>query len=82
MKAEAEEIRKKAFEEGELKGQKEGLVAGKIIGFDKGKKEEKIEIVKEMLNQNSDMDFIVKVTKLTIEEIERIKKEVGFKYKK
>ena len=29
-----------------------------------------------MLTQNSDMDFIVKVTKLTIEEIERIKKEM------
>ena len=39
----------------------------------KGKEEEKIEIAKEMLNENMSIEIIMKLTKLTREEIEKLK---------
>ena len=39
----------------------------------KGKKEEKIEIAKKMLNENMSIEMIMKLTKLTREEIEKLK---------
>ena len=39
----------------------------------KGKKEEKMEIAKEMLNENMSIEMIMKFTKLTREEIEKLK---------
>ena len=41
-------------------------------GFEKGKKEEKIEIVKKMLNKQIDITTIIEITGLTQEEIENI----------
>ena len=49
---------------------------GMTKGFDKGKREEKIEMAKEMLTDKADISKIIKYTKLNIEEIERIKKEM------
>jgi len=69
MKAEAEEIRQKALEEGEQ------------IGFDKGKLEEKIEIVKEMLKENYDIKSIMKLTKLSEEDILKIKSDIGLSHR-
>jgi len=84
MKEEAEKIREQALEE----GRKEGLVAGKIIGFDKGKKEgvvegelvgidkgeknKAIDIAKNLLSMNMDIEIIMKATGLTIEDIDAI----------
>ena len=39
----------------------------------KGKKENSIEIAKEMLNENMSIEMIMKFTKLTREEIEKLK---------
>ena len=50
---------------------------GMTKGFDKGKREEKIEMVKTMLEKKYTLEQIVEISKLSIEEIERIKKEIG-----
>lgn len=43
------------------------------LGKKEGKKEKQIEIAKNMLHENIDIDTIVRVTKLTKEEIEKLK---------
>ncbi len=53
-----------------MKTMKNGLENGKI----EGEKKSKIEIAKAMLERNSDIKFISEVTKLSIEEIEKLKK--------
>jgi len=72
--------RKEGVAAGKMLGLAEGLIEGEAKGIDKGliqgEKNKAIEIVKEMLAQNSEIDFIVKVTKLTIEEIKKIKKDM------
>ena len=72
MKAEAEDIRKKAFEEGELKGIKEGVSQGKIIGMAK----EKVSMAKSMLKDGTDINFIMKHTELTADDIDDLKNEM------
>ena len=42
-------------------------------GKSEGKEEEKIEIAKEMLKEKMPLEMIIKFTKLTKEEIEKIK---------
>ena len=74
MKAEAEDIRKKAFEEGELKGIKEGVSQGKIIGMAK----EKVSMAKKMLLKNKPIEEIIEFTGLTADDIDDLKKEMGF----
>ena len=70
MKAEAEEIRQKAFTE----GKKEGLNQGKIIGISK----RSVDIAKKMLSDNEDISKIIKYTELTADDIDDLKKEMGF----
>ena len=67
-----EELREKAimdekdiFRAGEDKGIKKGI--------EKGKTTERIEIAKEMLKDGMPIDKVIKLTKLTKEEIEKIK---------
>ena len=63
------------------KGHKEGLEQGLEIGHESGLKEgieqgsnnKAMEIAKNMLNQNLDIELISKVTNLSIEEIENLK---------
>ena len=74
MKAEAEEIRKKAFQEGERKGKKEGLSQGKIIGSSK----EKVDIARNLINMDMGIDVVMKATGLTADDIDDLKKEMGF----
>jgi len=69
MKAEAEEIRQKALEEGE----QIGFDKGEKIGIDKGEKNRTIEIAKTMLKDGTDINFIMKHTELTRIDIEKIK---------
>ena len=47
-----------------------GMLEGEAIGISKGKIEEKLEIAKNMLNQNMDVNLISNVTGLSIEKIE------------
>ena len=63
--------------EGREEGLKEGIKEGLKKGIFKGKKEEiaqaKKEMAKSLLKENSPIDFISRVTGLTIEEINKIK---------
>ena len=45
-------------------------------GLDEGIEKTKIEMVKNMLKENADIDFIVKVSGLTIEAINEIKNRI------
>ena len=56
-------------DEGKRDDYKDGLDEGKSLGIE----QTKIEIVKNMLKENASIDFIVKVSGLTIEEINHIK---------
>ena len=51
----------------------EGLEEGTKIGIEQGSKQEKIEIAKNMLKENMDINMISKITSLTKEEIESLK---------
>ena len=53
-------------------GLKEGIEKGIEKGIEQGIKEEKIEIVKKMINEGTDYVFIAKITGKTIKEIEEI----------
>ena len=68
MKAEAEDIRKKAFAE----GKKEGLNQGNIIGISK----RSVEIAKSMLTDSMDINIIMKHTELTADDIDDLKNEM------
>lgn len=54
-------------------GIKEGRKKGRKEGKKEGRKEFQLEVVKEMLKQNIDTDTIIKCTKISKEEIEKIK---------
>ena len=64
---------KKAEEKAEARGEARGKAEGKAEGKVEGKVEEKLEIAKEMLLDGEPMEKIIKFTKLTKEEIERLK---------
>lgn len=61
---------------GIAKGKEEGIAQGKKEGIAQGKEENTIEIIKSMLDNNADYDFISKVTNRTIDEIKEIEKSV------
>ena len=52
---------------------KEGIKEGIDIDIKEGSKESKLEIAKAMLKEKMDINLIAKVTKLSIEEIEKLK---------
>jgi len=62
-----------AKEEGLEEGRAEGLEEGTKIGIEQGSKQEKIEIAKNMLKENMDIDIISEITSLTKEEIEKLR---------
>jgi len=49
------------------------LEEGTKIGIEQGSKQEKIEIAKNMLKENMDIDIISEITSLTKEEIEKLR---------
>ncbi len=57
------------------KFQEEGISQGISQGIDRGRVENKKETARIMLAEGSDINFIIKVTKLTIEEINKLKSE-------
>lgn len=59
----------KGVEEGRIEGKKEGIKEGKL----EGRKEKSIEIAKNLLAQNIDIEVIINCTGLTKEEINKIK---------
>ena len=58
--------------QGRKEGLKEGVEKGKKSGIKKGKKEEKIEIAKDMKADGKSLEEIIKYTKLTQKEIEKL----------
>jgi len=59
--------------EGRMEGRVEGRVEGETIGLQKGEKAEKQAIAQRMLKEGVDLKFIVKITGLTIEEIDSLR---------
>lgn len=65
-----------AEEEGLRRGMEKGIKEGIKEGKEKGKLENQIEIAKKMLDLNTDIDFIEKVTGLSKEEILKLKEDL------
>ena len=63
---------REAHETGERNGMRKGLKKGKKEGIKEGIKKSKIAIAKKMKEEKVDIDFIIKITGLTKEEIEKI----------
>ena len=63
------------FNEGHAEGLAKGHAEGLAEGLAEGKKKEAIEIAKEMLKESISDEQISKITKLSIEEIEKLKEE-------
>ena len=64
------------YHDGEKRGREEGRKEGRKEGKEEGRKEGKMEMAKEMLLEKIDIKLISKISKLSIEEIEKIKKEL------
>ena len=62
----------KGVKDGIEQGIEKGIQQGIEQGIAQGSKQQKIEIAKEMKNQNYTVDEIQKITKLTKEEIEKL----------
>ena len=79
IKASKNEILLEAYDkEWALKdeGKREGYDSGYDSGFDDGIEQTKIEMVRNMLKENANIDFISKVSGLSIEKIEEIKNNI------
>ena len=59
-------------EEGKAEGLAEGKAEGKAEGLEEGRAEEKAEIAKKMLEENIEIETIIKLTGLTKEKIENL----------
>ncbi|MCM1371326.1 MAG: hypothetical protein NC181_05540, partial [Clostridium sp.] len=61
------------LEQGMKQGIERGIEQGIKKGKLEGKTEEKLDIARNMLKEGSKVDFISKVTKLSVSEIENLK---------
>ena len=61
-----------AIKRGREEGKAEGLAEGKAEGLEEGRAEEKAEIAKKMLEENIEIETIIKLTGLTKEKIENL----------
>ena len=65
----------KGIKKGLQEGRKKGLQEGRKKGLQEGREEEKIKIIKKLLEINMPIEKIVEVTELSKVEIEKIKKD-------
>ena len=65
------------LKKGEKKGIEKGRKEGEEEGIKKGIKKAKEDTIKEMLLEKLDINLIAKISKLSIQEIEKIKKELN-----
>ena len=72
MKRGLEEGREKGLEEGRKEGREKGIKEGREEGIKEGKKKAIYEIAKKMKNKNADIEYIIEMTGLTKEEIEKL----------
>ena len=70
-----EEGMEQGLKQGLKQGLEQGIEQGIEQGLEKGSKEKSMEIAKNMLNKNMDIDLISELTNLSSEEIEEIKNE-------
>lgn len=71
-----EEDRKK-IERSKIKGaERKGFAGGLEQGIEEGKKSEKYSTALNMLNEKIDVDIVARCTNLSIEEIEKLQKEL------
>jgi len=74
------EGKKEGLKEGLKEGIKEGIKEGKVEGLKEGIKEgklkEKIQIAREMLREGDSVEKISRITKLSVDEIEKISKSI------
>ena len=67
---------KKGIEIGEKKGieigEKKGIEIGEKIGIEIGEKNYQFEIIHELYNSGQSINYIMKITKLTKQEVEKI----------
>ena len=59
--------------EGRLEGKLEGRLEGKL----EGRLEGKLEVAKAMLNENLPIDMVIKITRLSVDQITAIQKKLG-----
>ena len=64
--------KEEAFEEGLERGVKKGYK----LGVEDGVEQKTIDVAKAMLQENCDADLICRVTKLSLDEVERLKEEL------
>ncbi len=67
----------KGIHEGIQKGIKKGFLDGKQIGRQEGRQEAIMDTAIELLKEGSSVEFVAKVTKLPIREIEKLKRNIG-----
>ena len=67
-----EHAKKYEYEQGRVEGEKLGLERGERLGLEKGEKQKQEEIAKEMIKEKLDIELIMKITKLSKEEIEKL----------
>ena len=60
--------------ESEKKGKAEGKEEGEAIGEARGKKENQLEMIKSMLKEGLSIESIARISKLSVDEIEKIVK--------
>ena len=66
-------LKKDAEKEGQEKGFKQGVKEGIKEGIEKGREESNFEIIKRMLNENLEIELIMKLTNKSKEEILKVK---------
>ena len=66
------DMEEEGYERGLEEGRKEGLEEGEKIGVEKGRKNNSIQIAKEMKKEGMNPFLIVKLTKLSLDEIETL----------
>ena len=69
-----DELNKWDLEIAESKGYEQGVIEGIEQGIEQGVEQNKNEIAKKLLNMNMSIEDISKATNLSIEEIEKLKK--------
>ena len=68
LRREAEELRKKAIEEGLQEGMQKGMQKGMQEGRREGRQESLIDVAKKMLSEKIDINIILKITGLKKEQ--------------
>ena len=68
--------KEEAFEDGVERGVKKGYKLGVEDGLERGVEQKAIDVAKAMLQENCNVDLICKVTKLSLNEVEKLKEEL------